>query len=442
MPTSLRPRSICLRCIIQQRHKSTSSAKRPFPPASGKVRLDTRRLVSVQGYDASRFLQGLTTNNVHRHQTNGWYCAFLSATGRVLWDAFIYPVHWSRKYHDWLTGGVNVSSSSSSSSIAVRKDSQDEPGYLVEVDASEVDAFVRHLKRHKLRAKVSVRAVEPGAFSVWSVWRKEERWTPHTSTLAAIAAAATTADGTGKKGASTIDSTHDPDSVIQLIDGRAPGFGRRLVLFADDQVDSSSFADLSNTTAKAYQVRRYLHGIPEGSAEIRRDAVLPLEYNIDYMGGIDFRKGCYIGQELTIRTHHTGVVRKRILPVALYPTDESSAEREPPSVLEYEEEEEEGTTTFPSGTPPVGTDIKRSGGKGRSAGRWIAGIGNVGLGLCRLETMTDIRLTAEIPEQSPDQRFEMRWMDGNTEHQVGVKAFVPDWHRGKERVKSPPKRVA
>jgi len=36
------------------------------------------------------------------------------------------------------------------------------------------------------------------------------------------------------------------------------------------------------------------------------------------MSSVDFRKGCYIGQELTVRTYHTGVIRKRIFPVALH----------------------------------------------------------------------------------------------------------------------------
>jgi len=43
--------------------------------------------------------------------------------------------------------------------------------------------------------------------------------------------------------------------------------------------------------------------------------VLPAGYNLDYLRGVSFHKGCYIGQELTARTHHTGVIRKRILPL-------------------------------------------------------------------------------------------------------------------------------
>lgn len=42
---------------------------------------------------------------------------------------------------------------------------------------------------------------------------------------------------------------------------------------------------------------------------------IPLEYNLDALNAISFDKGCYVGQELIARTHHRGVVRKRIMPL-------------------------------------------------------------------------------------------------------------------------------
>jgi len=71
-------------------------------------------------------------------------------------------------------------------------------------------------------------------------------------------------------------------------------------------------------TEEDYTIHRIVHGVPEGSHEIIPGASFPMEANLDVMGGVDFRKGCYIGQELTVRTYHTGVIRKRIFPVALH----------------------------------------------------------------------------------------------------------------------------
>ncbi len=57
-------------------------------------------------------------------------------------------------------------------------------------------------------------------------------------------------------------------------------------------------------------------GKPAGSA-------VPLEYNLDGLNAISFSKGCYVGQELVARTHFQGMVRKRLMPIALQ--DDSAA---------------------------------------------------------------------------------------------------------------------
>ncbi|XP_011500948.1 PREDICTED: putative transferase CAF17 homolog, mitochondrial isoform X2 [Ceratosolen solmsi marchali] len=60
---------------------------------------------------------------------------------------------------------------------------------------------------------------------------------------------------------------------------------------------------------------RYKLGIGEGVQDLLFGVSFPLEINCDYLHGLSFHKGCYIGQELTARTHHTGVIRKRLMPL-------------------------------------------------------------------------------------------------------------------------------
>lgn len=64
-----------------------------------------------------------------------------------------------------------------------------------------------------------------------------------------------------------------------------------------------------------HQLHRLCSAVPEGPEDWPQ---LPLEGNIDYMSGVDFKKGCYVGQELTARTHHRGVVRKRGVALRLF----------------------------------------------------------------------------------------------------------------------------
>ena len=259
---------------------------------------------------------------------------------------------------------------------------KEEPGFLIEVDANEVEALARHLKRYKLRAKVGIRVIDKEELSILAVWGKESP------------------SGVG------------PDQ-------RAPEMGERFILSSDRNFEGS----VTQVESGSYDIRRMMMGVAEGQGEILKESALPQESNIDYMGGIDFRKGCYVGQELTIRTHHTGVVRKRILPVQIYPAE---GEARPPDQLTYDEDAR-------ISLPPQGANISRVDKKGRSAGKWLGGVGNIGLALCRLEIMTDTVLTGEGSQWSPEHEFKVAWepqgeMEGG---EVRVKAFVPTWHQSR-----------
>lgn len=77
-----------------------------------------------------------------------------------------------------------------------------------------------------------------------------------------------------------------------------------------------SHIESNNTYQRDYIEARIDLGIPEFPMSIY-DNCLPLEHNLDVLNAIDFRKGCYLGQELTVRTHHTGVIRKRVVKIDL-----------------------------------------------------------------------------------------------------------------------------
>ncbi|KAL8659058.1 MAG: hypothetical protein Q9226_000639 [Calogaya cf. arnoldii] len=376
---------LCKICLAATKRRSLSNSASAtslhpsLPPSTGFARLTNRALILLYGLDAAHYLQGLTTRNI-KHFTfdslGGFYTAFLNAQGRVLHDVFVYPI--DHVPVNWGKEGITY----------------DNPGFMIDVDKVHAETLRSHLKRYKLRAKV---AIEPAGLDIWATWD----------------------DGKAD------DTQSDADPSAQhfgCVDTRAPGMGKRIISFTD----MSKTLPGEETSLDSYDVRRILKGVPQGHREIISGEALPQESNIDYMSGIDFRKGCYVGQELTIRTHHTGVVRKRVLPVQLYKPDEK-----PPDSLQYDRS---SSLTLPY---PL-RNIARVDTRGRSAGKFLAGVGNIGLALCRLETMTDVKLTEEGSQWSPEHEFKV--FCPAEEHQVEekevkVKAFVPEWHRNRVNVR-------
>jgi folate-binding protein YgfZ len=322
---------------------------------------------------------------VHAPRRTGSYSAFLNSQGRVLHDVFIYPVAASN-----LTPGGSATAN--------------DPAWLIEVDKAEVKTLLKHLKKHKLRSKFTIRALDDGERSIWASWSEdsEQRWAAYNLE-------------------SDFPSQFSPSSLITgCPDTRAPGFGSRIVTPGPDdlrtRLPNESTGLGPEVDLSVYNLRRILHGVAEGQGEIIRESALPMECNMDMGRAIDFRKGCYVGQELTIRTHHTGVVRKRILPVQLY-NGESEA------VPSMETPVYDPATDLP--LPPSGANISRvSGRKGRSAGKFLGGVGNVGLALCRLEMMTDITLTGEGSQYNASQEFKVSW-SANEVHDEAEGDFPP-----------------
>ncbi|KAJ2955869.1 hypothetical protein NQZ79_g8201 [Umbelopsis isabellina] len=345
---------------------NTIVEKDPVHEGDHYALVPNRSLIEIEGPDTAKFLQGLITNHMPLIATggNGFYSAFLSPQGRVLYDTFIYPVN----------VGVNFP----------------HPKFIIECSGGAIGPLTQHMKRYILRSKVKVRDVSSD-YSIWNIWG------PGTANIRS--ASHKEPAHHEKHLAGSLIKKEGRISDIGCLDPRVPGFGYRVVSRNTEALAlPDSFSELPSTE---YTIRRILHGIPEGSDDLWTGQSLPLESNFDYMNGVDFRKGCYIGQELTIRTYHTGVVRKRIVPVQIYRSNESI-----PQTLSVVRD-----YNMPS-LPSIQADIKPIEGSKRPVGKFGSGIHNIGLALMRLDSAQKDDAGYIIDEAGSDLR---------------IKPFIPKW---------------
>jgi folate-binding protein YgfZ len=363
---------------------SSSTEQRPRGrPFSSTARrnayslLKNRSVIRLAGKDAAHFLDGLLPAKILSVGPEPIYTAFLTAQGRILVDVFLYPPK-----------------------------SQEDPEWFIEVDVESSDLLMKHLKKHKLRSKFTLeRLQEPPLYHF-------ESKTPASETDLSAALGSTLRTG---------GSDPRPGMQSRYIITDPSGQATELEALFGPQTDESG---------DEYMKLRMSLGLAEGQQELTSTASLPQESNIDLLNGIDFHKGCYLGQELTIRTHHTGVVRKRILPVELYQDSESASPAQPVEEV------------------PSGSNLSKvSTRKGRSTGKLLRSHGNLGLALCRLEMMTDIQLTADATNFNPEEKYKVSWQDAaGNEKSVFVRPIMPGWLRDgveaslKRKERRPPKR--
>ncbi|KAG4306297.1 hypothetical protein PORY_000285 [Pneumocystis oryctolagi] len=336
-----------------------STLKESF--SKGMVRLSpNRQLIEICGTDANKFLQSMISNNVPKQEPGiGVFAGFFLPQGRILCDVFIYPVTHNTIWRNNKKENYN----------------EGEQAFFIECDSNSAKNLMDHLKRYKLRSKLSFRLIDNDEWSVWASWGVD------------------------------IPNNYQKTEIIGCYDNRAPELGRRDILPGNTKPEF----EVDEIPPENYKIRRYLYGVPEGPDEIFENISFPIESCIDYMGGIDFYKGCYIGQELTTRIYHTGIVRKRIVPISLYDFNDS-----PPSILEYAPSTE-------INIPPMKANIiVRQDAKEKNIGKFCSGIGNIGLGLMRLDNLFN--------KDEKQRKCIINYVDKNNNNCViGVKAFQPWW---------------
>jgi len=144
-------------------------------------------------------------------------------------------------------------------------------GVLIEVAADRRDDLLARLKLYRLRAKVELEAVEGGVFALW--------------------------DGPGAPGWA-------PDPRLAELGFRAAG-------------EAPPAPGAISVDADAYDAHRLALGVYDELRDGGTDKLYPIELNFDLLSGIDFKKGCFVGQETTSRMKRRAAVKSRAVPLKI-----------------------------------------------------------------------------------------------------------------------------
>jgi tRNA-modifying protein YgfZ len=213
--------------------------------------LSERAVIRISGEDATHFLQGLVTSDVES-----------LAPGAARFAALLTPQ--GKILFDFLV-------------VAIAAD--EGGGFLLDVPRALAGDLAQRLGFYKLRAKVEI-APRPDL---------------------AVAA--------------VLEGTASADLGLAYSDPRHAELGLRIVLPADGAEAALREAGFALGESDEWQQKRIALGVPQGGQDFIYGDTFPHEADMDQLGGVDFKKGCFIGQEVVSRMEHRGVARKRVVPV-------------------------------------------------------------------------------------------------------------------------------
>jgi len=224
--------------------------------------LEDRAILYINGEDAKEFLQNLVSNDINKvSDVNSCFSSLLTPQGKFLYE-FIIVKHKS--------------------------------GYLLDCEKPQVEELFKQLSLYKLRSKVEILNLSNefvvAAFS-------------HEKFLSF--------DEAKDQPGHTIKYREDPI----FLDPRNKNLGARLIINLEKLYLSLKKLDLHDANLKEYYSLSHSLGIVPKDLNKLKDKLFGIECNFEELNGIDFKKGCYVGQENTARIKLKNKLSKRLFPI-------------------------------------------------------------------------------------------------------------------------------
>jgi folate-binding protein YgfZ len=226
--------------------------------------LEDRGILYVNGKDAQEFLQNIISNDINKvNENNSCFASLLSPQGKFLF-AFIIIKHKS--------------------------------GYFLDSEKSQTESLLKQLSIYKLRSKVEIMNLS-NEFVVAAFNREKFLKFENAKDIPG----------------NTIKYRED----LILLDPRNKYLGARLIINLEKLYLSLKKLGLKNSKIDEYYKLSHKLGIPQKDMNKLQNKLFGIECNFDELNGIDFKKGCYIGQENTARIKLKNKLSKRLLPIEI-----------------------------------------------------------------------------------------------------------------------------
>ena len=226
------------------------------------ITLEDRGFIEVSGPEAKDFLQNIVTNDIEKVTSNSTvFSSILTPQGKYLFEFFVLKL----------------------------KD-----GYLIECKKKTTEEIIKLLKFYKLRSKVDFENVN-------------EKYTSLAISLEKFK------EISNSKITKGLTQFYKEDPVF--IDPRNEKLGATIISKLKNVHLTIKDLNLKITDEKKYYIKSFELGIPQINLDKLKVKIFVIENNLDELNGIDFKKGCYIGQENTSRIKLRNKLRRRILPI-------------------------------------------------------------------------------------------------------------------------------
>ena len=226
------------------------------------VILEDRGLISISGKDAREYLQNIITNDINKvSKTSSIFSALLNPQGKYLFEFFI------------------IKSNN---------------GYFLDCDKKINEELISNLAKYKLRSQVEIKDLSSKfVIGVINFDKFKE------------------IQNNEKNKTDTILYKESPI----FIDSRRKELGARILSSLEKLYLTIKELNLKKSDIKTYLDHAYHYGIPVKGLENLKEQLFGLEANFEELNGIDFKKGCYVGQENTARMKLKNKLRRKLLPI-------------------------------------------------------------------------------------------------------------------------------